>query len=66
MAELYSEGRPANQETAEEIINRLEKSNYIPPSYLTRKEYAHILLQEYREYLHVRTYNGPEKSSGPR
>ena len=50
MAELYSEGRPATQETAEEIINRLEKSNYIPASYLVHKEYASILLKEYTEY----------------
>ncbi len=51
MAELYSEGRHGNQETAEEIISRLEKKNYIPSSYLTRKEYAYLLLKEYNEYV---------------
>ncbi|MFZ3114922.1 MAG: hypothetical protein WA133_12115 [Syntrophales bacterium] len=51
MADLYSEGRQADQETAEEIISRLEKKNYIPSSYLTRKEYAYLLLKEYSEYV---------------
>jgi hypothetical protein len=50
MAELYSEGRPPNKDTAEEILERLEKSNhYIPPS--ARREYKSILLKEYREYI---------------
>ena len=51
LAELYSEGRQANKETAEEIIKRLEaQKNYIPSSDLPRREYRHILLKEYREY----------------
>ena len=66
MAALYSEGRQANQEIAEEIINRLEKKNYIPSSYLTRKEYAYILLQEYREYVKGRADKDPKKTSVPR
>ena len=50
MAELFSEGRQANQETAEEIINRLEKNNnYIPLS--ARREYKSVLLKEYRDYI---------------
>ena len=52
LAELYSEGRQANQKTAEEIINRLEtKKNYIPSSDRTRREYTYILLEEYRKYV---------------
>jgi hypothetical protein len=52
LAEFYSEGRQANQETAEEIIKRLEAGkNHIPSSVVTKREYAHILLKEYREYL---------------
>jgi hypothetical protein len=52
LADLYSEGRQANQETAEEIINRLEaKKNYIPSSDRTRKEFSYVLLKEYREYV---------------
>ncbi len=51
LADLYAEGRQANQETAEEIINRLGKNNYIPSAYLPRKEYISVLLKEYREYV---------------
>ena len=52
LADLYSEGRQANQETAEEIINRLEsKKNYIPSSDRTRKEFSYILLKEFKKYI---------------
>jgi len=52
LADLYSEGKQANQETAEEIINRLEaQKNFIPSSDRTRKEYAYVLLKEYRKYV---------------
>jgi predicted transcriptional regulator len=52
LADLYSEGRQANQETVEEIIHRLEaQKNFIPSSDRTRKEYAYILLKEYRQYI---------------
>ncbi|MBI5604738.1 MAG: hypothetical protein HY879_15475 [Deltaproteobacteria bacterium] len=58
MADLYSQDRQANQETAEEIIHRLEaKKNYIPSSDRTREEYAYVLLKEYREYMKSRTNN---------
>lgn len=50
MTELYSEGRPPNQKTGEEILIRLEKNNnYIPPA--ARREYKNILLKEYRDYV---------------
>jgi hypothetical protein len=56
MAELYSEERKASDETAEEIINRLEaRKNYIPLSERVRKEYAYILLKEYRTYVKDRS-----------
>ena len=59
LAELYSEGRQANKQTAEEIIKRLEaQKNYIPPSARTRKEYAYVLLKEYREYVKDRENKG--------
>jgi hypothetical protein len=48
---LYSEGRTADRETAAEILNRLEKTNYIPSSELLRNEYKQILLEEYRNYI---------------
>ena len=52
LADLYSEGRQANEKTAEEIINRLEaKKNYIPSSIRARREYAYVLLKEYRKYV---------------
>jgi predicted transcriptional regulator len=60
LAELYSEGRQANRETAEEIINRLEaQKNFIPSSDRTRKEYAYVLLKEYRQYVAGRQNNTP-------
>ena len=52
MAELHAEGRKAVNETAEEIIKRLEaRNNYIPQSERVRKEYAYVLLNEYRAYV---------------
>jgi len=58
LADLFSEGKLANDETAEEIINRLEaKKNYIPSSDRTRKEYAYVLLKEYRTYVNGRAGN---------
>jgi hypothetical protein len=56
LADLYSEGRQANEETAKEIIDRLEAAkNFIPSSDRTRKEYAYVLLKEYRGYVKSRT-----------
>ncbi len=56
MAELCSEDRKATDETAEEIIKRLEaKRNYIPSSKRARREYAHALLREYGKYLKDRS-----------
>jgi Ca2+-binding EF-hand superfamily protein len=56
MAELYAEGRKATDQTAEEIIIRLEaRNNYIPSSERVRKEYAWVLLNEYRSYVKERT-----------
>ncbi|MCX5831535.1 MAG: hypothetical protein NT140_06575, partial [Deltaproteobacteria bacterium] len=63
MADLYSEGRQANQETAAEIIKRLEVlNNYVPSSDRTRKEYAYVLLKGYREYVQGRADSKPEKA----
>jgi hypothetical protein len=60
LADLYSEGRQANQGTAEEIISRLEaQKNFIPSSDRTRKEYAYVLLKEYRKYVAGRKNNTP-------
>jgi hypothetical protein len=52
LEELHSEGRPANDDTAEEIMKRLEdQKNYIPSSDSARKEYAYVLLKEYKKYV---------------
>lgn len=59
MAELYFEGRKASDETGKEIIERLEaRNNYIPSSRRVRKEYAYVLLNEYRAYLKERSSSG--------
>jgi hypothetical protein len=56
LADLHSKGRPADDGTAEEIINRLEaKNNYIPSSDRARREYAYVLLKEYGKYVKERT-----------
>lgn len=56
MAELYSEGRKATDETAEEIIDRLEaKKNFIPSSERAHREYACAVLREYRKYVKDRS-----------
>jgi len=58
LADLSSEGRQANQETAEEILHRLEKNNnYIPAS--AHREYKSVLLKEYRDYIAGRKNNIP-------
>jgi len=58
LADLYSEGRQPNKETAEEILDRLEKNNnYIPPS--ARREYKSVLLKEYRDYVAGRKNKAP-------
>ena len=59
MAELHAEGRKATDETAEKIIKRLEaRNNYIPSSERTRREYAYVLLNEYRAYVKERSGSG--------
>jgi hypothetical protein len=58
LADLHAEGRQANEETAEEILNRLEaKKNYIPLSDRVRREFAYVLLKEYRKYVRDRADN---------
>jgi HEPN domain-containing protein len=58
LTELYSEGRQPNSETAEEILDRLEKhNNYIPAS--ARREYKSVLLKEYRDYVAERKNEVP-------
>lgn len=59
MADLWSEDRKATDDTAEEIIKRLEaRKNYMPSSERARKEYSYVLLKEYRKYLKDRSCIG--------
>jgi hypothetical protein len=59
MADLYAEGRKAIDETAEEIIKRLEaRKNFIPSSEHARKEYAYVLLKEYKNYIRDQSERG--------
>ena len=52
MADLVARGRQADPDTAKEIIARLEAyKNHIPSSRVVRREYAQVLLKEYREYV---------------
>lgn len=52
MAELYSVGKEANKETAEEIIAGLEAmGTYVPTAEAVRREYRHVLLKEYEEFV---------------
>ena len=58
MAQLYAEGGMVTDETAKEIIKRLEaKKNYISSSESARKQYAYALLKEYRTYVKKRSDN---------
>jgi len=64
MAELYSEGRKANDEAAEEIIRRLEeKKNYIPSSERIHREYVYVLLKEYRKYIIEKERSGNQRGA---
>lgn len=52
LAQLSAEGRQANDETAREIVTRLEaRGNYIPSSDRVRRDYYYVLLNEYRKHL---------------
>ena len=59
MAELYAEDMKPTDETAEEIMKRLEeRKNYIPGSKRVRREYAYALLGAYRKYIKDRSGSG--------
>jgi hypothetical protein len=53
LADIYAENRQVSQETAEEIVDRLSENNYITPSF--RQQYCEVLLNEYRQYVKIRT-----------
>ena len=52
LTQLHAEGRQVDEGTAGEIIHRLEEAkNYIPSSARVRRDYAYVLLKEYRSFL---------------
>jgi hypothetical protein len=56
LAYIYSKGRELTDQTAEEIINKLEAhKNYIPSSDKVRKEYSYVLLREYANYIKIQS-----------
>lgn len=58
LADIYAEGWQVNLETAEEIVNRLGKKNYIPSC--AKVEYQKFLLKEFRQYVAGKKDNNPE------
>ena len=63
MAELYSVGKQANKETADEIIAGLEAmGTYIPTAETVRREYRNVLLKEYEEFIEVHEREKSEKA----
>lgn len=49
LAAVYAEGKSADGDTAEEIVERLTAKNFIPAS--ARHEYRIAVLDEYKKYL---------------
>jgi hypothetical protein len=47
-----AEGKPANLETAKEMLKKVEAKNYVASC--SREEYPDLLLKEYRKYLERR------------
>jgi len=63
MAELYSVGKQANKETADEIIAGLEAmGTYISTSAVIRREYRHVLLKEYEEFIETHEREKDDKA----
>ena len=64
MAELYSVGKKANRETADEIIAGLEAmGNYISTSEVIRREYRNVILKEYEEFIETHEREKDDKTS---
>jgi hypothetical protein len=66
MAEIYSVGKQANKETADEIIAGLEAmGTFIPTTETVRREYRHVLLKEYQEFVETRERQKYDKIPPP-
>ncbi len=56
MTQLYHDERRPTDETAREMITRLEeKGNFIPSSESVHREYAYVLKGEYRKFMEDRS-----------
>lgn len=63
MEELYSVGKKANRETVEEIMAGLEAmGTFIPTTETVRREYRHVLLKEYEEFVETRERQKHDKT----
>ena len=66
MAELYSVGKKANRQTADEIIAGLEAmGNYVPTSEVIRRDYRNVLLKEYEEFIEIHDREKDNKMPPP-
>lgn len=63
LSALYLEGREANSETAEDIVERLSVRNYIVPS--AKARYAALLLEEYERYVQTMGKTGKSTAVKP-
>jgi hypothetical protein len=55
LSDMYAEGRQADGETAEEIVERLSENNYVTPSF--KQQYCEVLIEEYRHYVKMKNDN---------
>lgn len=49
LAAAYTDGKPADLETAKEMLKKVEAKNYVASC--SRDEYPDLLLKEYRKYI---------------
>ena len=61
LAEMAAAGRPVVAETAEEIVKRLAKRNYIAAG--SRRQYSDLLLKEYQTYVASHGGSRPDDKS---
>jgi len=60
-AAAYREGRPANGETAQEIVRRLSAENYVAPG--VGQQYCDLIIKEYSTYVESRRANSHTQSA---
>ena len=60
-AAAFREGRPANGETAQEIVRRLSAENYVAPG--VGQQYCDLIIKEYSTYVESRRANSHTQSA---